>query len=312
MKLGAIILIGLIVLSIAVFLIYGDKEKDAKTFINKENNQTYLGCDGTDRLQPSSRNASHLICYVESPPGHMWITSPQLFLIFFIIIVCGAYTFFGWREFKSSRIFPLENLYQDGYSPICKHSTIFRQKGFLRVRGGYDAYIDEEKNDFYISNEDMAEQVGKHIVFWGSLKKISPQMLYLYLGKDAQLLKEILDNQNIQIIKDKVTYTPKGLNIYIPVPVPYRKIKPFLTIKGNYSINADRFDLILRTLFKMRRNIKHSYPHLASANKTVLEDAKKIAQGTAVIAGEFKKTRGTDLVDERRPQQPQQQQDMKP
>lgn len=315
MKLLMIIFILLVGLSIAVFVFYGDTEKEPKTFVNTVNNETYLGCDGTDRLQPSSQNSSHLICYVESPPGHTMITSPQLMWINYIVIVFGAYTFLGWREFKSSRIFPVENPYQEGgYTPICKHSTIFKQKGFIRVRGGYDAYIDEENNDFYISKEEMAEQVGKHIIFWGRLKRRSVQYLYNYIGKDPHLLNDILNNRGILIQNDKVTYAPKGLNIYIPVPVTYSITKQFLSLKGNYGIYSDRFNLILEMLLDMRRNIRHSYPHLASANKTVLEDAKKIAQGTAVIAGEFKKTRGTDLVDERRqqPQQQQQQQDMRP
>ena len=303
MKLTTIVLIALIFLSLVIYVVFSDKESTPLTKVNAMN-QTEIYCNPGDQMQQSEKNASKTICFNSSPLGHTILTTPQLFWLLYIITIGGVITFQYWREFLSSKIFCFENKYQDTLHPISKHSDVFKQNGYLRVRSGYDSYFTEKKNEFYIAKEGMYEQIGKHVIFLGSIKKVTAQTLYLYLRNDIKLMREILEDDNIQASKGKIINPNISYKIFIPVPIPQKKLVQFLSIKGHYSMSADRFSTIITMLFKMRRNLRHASPKLSRANKGMLDDAKDIAAGTANIAFQYGQTREYDLTSQKTIQEP--------
>lgn len=119
----------------------------------------------------------------------------------------------GWIRVGGTKAFPIDgsavwiglrshiHKYQDYITPITKSPDTYEKKGFLWARAGFDALMSGSSNEIYISKKEYTAKVAHNIILKGAIQKVSQQYLYEYIGKDLNLLKEIIENPIIWVNK---------------------------------------------------------------------------------------------------------------
>lgn len=300
------IFLSLILVSLGLY--FGIQEETEPNYIKVDSNtnvtgtvlqidaNTYAQCPQDQTIQPSKKNESHLICYNPAPLGHVQITSPQLFAFLLTIAALGGLTVHGIRDFYSSKIYIFENRYQEELRPISKIADIHRQKGYRWTWAGYSYLLEWRSNDVYVSTDYLSEEIGKHFIMKGSILRVDHQALFVYLKKDLKLIRELLRDPKITLNNGKIDNFNPNIKIYVTIPIKGEKSYTFLSLKGKYDFHHDRFMVTIRNLFKMLDGLFTAYDDTVAANQSMIDDAKKNAQGTAVMADAYGRTKKANIV----------------
>lgn len=298
----------ILISSVLIFML-NDREKKPEWV--KLDNQTGNQTNVTAPKCPDDYQyvAAKNVCYKENPLGHTMVTFPQMLATIFTIALVTVYEFRDWRWHLSSKILPFQNKYAEELNPIPKSPDIHEKKGIVWVRGGYDALISGTTNELFVGKRDLTARIGNNVMLKGKLQKISPQYIYEFTGYDLQLTREILNNPLLQPNKlHQIERTDSPLVIYVVMPLGNNDKKAYVSLKGAFGFNADRFSLVIETLFKMRKGSKGIGYKLKEATKVMLGGAKDMSQDTAVIADAVGKTQKAEIdMNIRQPQsEPQQ------
>lgn len=260
------------------------------------NSQLYIQCPSDQKIQPSKNNQSHYICYKPVPLAHTDITTPQLAAFLYTIIIFGFMTVRGLNDLYSPKIYTYENKYQEELRPISKIADTYRQKGYRWTWSGTSYIYDSRSNDLYVSTDELSDEVDKNFIMKGSLLQVDHQALYIYLKKDLKLMREMLRNPKLSLFNNRIdNFNPK-IKIYVNIPLKSGKIYSFLSVKGKYDLTADRFLVTIKDLFRLLTETQESYTDTLETNTRTVNDTKPIAQGTAEVAGAYKRTKGTRVV----------------
>lgn len=237
------------------------------------------------------------ICYKENPFGHTIMTFTQILAVIFTIGLITVYEFKDWRIYLSSKLLPYRNKYQDYITPITKSPDTYEKKGFLWARAGFDALMSGSSNEIYIAKKEYTAKVAHNIILKGAIQKVSQQYLYEYTGKDLNLLKEIVENPIIWVNKKgKLQDIDNTLIIYLTLPIKHnQELKGYSSISGFFGFGADRFDLVMAALFKMKQGLIGFGMKLNKANESMLDNARRMSQSTAVIADAVGKTQDAEI-----------------
>lgn len=91
--------------------------------------------------------------------------------------------------------------------------------------------------------------------------------------------------------------------IYLTLPIKHnQELKGYSSISGFFGFGADRFDLVMAALFKMKQGLIGFGMKLNKANESMLDNARRMSQSTAVIADAVQKTQNSEVPQTYQPQ----------
>lgn len=284
-----IIFIVLIFITSVLIFVLNDREKPPEMVTT--NNTTAPKCpEGFDYKEPKN------ICYKENPMGHVMMTFPQIIASILTIGTIGIYEFKYWRVYLSSKLLPFKNKYVDELQAIPKSPDLFRKKGWVWVRGGFDAIISDSNQTLYVAKEELTAPIGNNLILQGALERVTPQQLFNYIGKDLTLIKEMLNLPILRLdSKGRLTETQAAPIIYLTLPEPYIETKTFTSIRGNFGFGADRVKKVLESLYTTRRGLAGYGNNLKKASQSMLKDAQDMSETAAVISDAVEKTQNTNI-----------------
>lgn len=266
--------------SILIFVL-NDREKPPEMKTNTTTNTTAPFCDG-DFQYIEAKN----ICYRENPLGHTEMTFTQILASIFTIGLITVYEFKDWRFYLSSKILPYRNKYQDVLNPITKCPDTHEKLGFIWTREGFDAIMSGTSNNIYIGKKEIISKISHNLILKGEQQKISQQYLYEYTGFNLNLCREILENPLLTANRRGILENiDKTINIFLTIPITDKEeLKGYGSKSGNFGFGVDRFDMVIKTMYQMKKGLKGFGLNLNKSNMEMQDSAKDITQSMAVIA----------------------------
>jgi hypothetical protein len=285
--------------SILIFAL-NDREKPPEMSYNATTNTTAPLCD-EDFQYIAAKNT----CYRENPLGHTVMTFTQILASIFTIGLITVYEFKDWRIYLSSKLLPYRNKYQETLTPITKCPDMHKKAGLIWTREGFDALMASTSNNIYVSREDMTAKISHNLILKGEIQQVSHQYLYEYTGFDLNLCREITENPLLTINKrGKIENLDKTIKIFLTIPITNNEeLKGYGSISGFFGFGADRFDMVILGLFKMRKGLIGFGQKLNKASEFMLDSARAMSQSTAVIADAVGRTQNSEGSQMNQPQE---------
>ncbi len=162
--------------------------------------------------------------------------------IVMLVVMIGTYQLSSYMEYYSSKIIPYENnLFDD--RPITRCPEYYTEGLIWWTYGGTDIIPTTNFNKVFVARKNAVEAVDNNFLLLGILREVTPAYLFEYIGFNKRLLHRILQN-----------YDEVNTKIYIPFipPKPDIAFRKTHSLKGNYGIQADTFDITIKTLFERK------------------------------------------------------------
>lgn len=296
----------LIIISSILIFIFNDREKPPEMVLPKHINETVTAnltqeeinslkipeCEEDFNYIPA-RN----ICYKENPFGHTMVTFTQLLAVVITIGLITVYEFKDWRIYLSSKLLPYKNKYQDVLTPITKSPDTYEKNGFLWTREGFDAIMSGTSNNLYIAKKELTHKVTNNLILKGQVQRVSHAYLYEFTGKNIKFLREITENPLISVTKTgKLLNIDQNLQIFAILPLNNpQELRTFSSIGGHFGFGADRFDIILTALYKMKKGLNGFGTKLNKASESMMGNAKKLSESTANISDAVSRTQKAEI-----------------
>ncbi len=302
MNLSTKIFIFLVLLSVVSFIYFRDRYEEPIIITNPDNT-TSFGCNLDNGYTPivNPANQTHIQCYKEAGFGHIKYT----FLLALSMMLWTGVGIVFYIEYKkrdeSSVIQFLQDDYQTENKPIQKCPDTFTEQEYTWTFKGFDRVISSTEPVLFIGKNELVKKVGKNLLLWGRREEITPFELYHYLGKNARLFKRITGADVAGYISGKLVRKEETVpKIYFPKPLSYEILKSFYSLKGNYAFEANRFSVVIRMLFKMKRSIEFLDRQMDTTFRSMMLKGENYVAGTSRIGMEADKTRRTDSADSSR------------
>lgn len=301
MNLGTKILFGLIIISLISFVYFRDRYEEPVITNDEKNNTVIMACSEGYITRIDPNNQSHTQCYKEASWGHMKYT---FFTALAMALWTGVVLIF-YIEYKKKDESSVVQFYQDKYQlenkPIPRSPDVGREKGYIWTFKGYDEVITSTEPILFIAKKDMVSQISRCFMFQGAREKITPLELYYYLNKDEKLFKKVLGVSASPFVNNKMVKVESKIpEIYIPRPLNYSVLRGFYSIKGNYKFGANRFPIVIKILFQMKKSIEFLDRQMDSTFKSMMLKGEQYVAATSRIGLEADKTRRTNATESAR------------
>lgn len=301
MTTGWKIFFGLILLSIVAYLYFGDKYEDPILTTNPDNS-TSLTCEGKDWKQiPDPDNQSQPICYKESGLGHVKLTFLQVLAMALSLGTGFVFYVEFLRRERSSVLIYFEDPYQKENKPTTICPDIGQSDGYIWTCKGFNEIVIGYDDELHVARREMVSRISKNLIIRGEKQRVTPQMLYSYLGNNPVLFKYITKRTIADLKRSKIIEnTSDWPVIYVPKELPYEHLKNFRSLKGNYAFGANRFGVIISLLFKMQRSIDSLDIKMHDTLKNMMKHGEDYTSSTSRIGREADRTRKTETADRSR------------